>query len=176
MITGRSRFNLYLLCTLLAFVCGCQSPEEKKEKQVSTLRLHVETQKEAMDFSTTVPIFREKPVMVTVNKDPFITEADVQEAKIVDDAGVWAIQIQLTRRGSWLLEQQTTSNPSKHIAIFSEWGGKKKDARWLAAPVFMRRISDGRITFTPDATHEEADEIVLGLNNLVKQIEKKSEW
>jgi PII-like signaling protein len=175
--TGHARRRARAGATLLALVCGCQTAEEKKDKKFATLRLHVEVTHEAMDFSTTVPIFREKPVSVTINKDPFITEADVSEARIIDDTGVWAIQIQLTRRGSWLLEQQTTSNPGAHIAIFSEWGSTKpKQARWLAAPALRRRISDGRLTFTPDATHEEAEEIVLGLSNLAKVVEKKSKW
>jgi preprotein translocase subunit SecD len=176
MITGRSRFNLYLLCALLALACGCQSPEEKKSKQFSTLRVHAEVEREERDFGTTVPIFREKPVMVTVNKDPFLTEADVSDARIVDESGVWSIQIQFTRRGTWLLEQQTTSNPGKHVAIFSEWGATPQKSRWLAAPIFRHRISDGRLTFTPDATHEEAEEIVMGLTNLVREVEKNSKW
>ena len=178
MITGRCRFNLYLLCAfcaLAALVAGCQSAEKKKQHQYATFRLHSEVYKESMDFSTTVPIFREKPVMVTINKDPLITEADVADARIVDDAGAWAIQIQFNRRGTWLLEQQSTSNPGRHVAIYSEWG-QPKESRWLAAPVLKRRISDGRLNFTPDATHEEAEVIVMGLTNLVREIEKKSKW
>jgi len=35
----------------------------------------------------------------------------------------------------------------------------------LAAPLIQRRISDGVLSFTPDATRADTDEIALGLNN-----------
>ena len=56
------------------------------------------------------------------------------------------------------------------IAIFSQFGEEMKDYRWLAAPVINRRISDGVLVFTPDATREEAEEIALGLNNVAKKV------
>jgi hypothetical protein len=35
-----------------------------------------------------------------------------------------------------------------------------------------KRISDGVLVFTPDASREEADRIVLGLNNVAKEAQK----
>ena len=48
--------------------------------------------------------------------------------------------------------------------------------RWLAAPVIPSRIGNGVLTFTPDASREEADQIVLGLNNVAKKVQDKSSW
>jgi hypothetical protein len=178
MIIGRRRFNIYLFSLLAAALCGCHTTERDKAKQISTFRVHLETVTDANDFSTTVPIYREKPVMVTVDKDSFLTEANVSDARILEDsAGGFKIQIQLDRRGTWLLEEKTTTNPGKHFAIFSEFGpGKRKQGRWLGAPIIPKRISSGVLVFTPDATREEADEIVLGLNNLAKQVNARSKW
>ena len=38
------------------------------------------------------------------------------------------------------------------------------------APAVSKRISDGLFVFTPDASREEADEIVMGLNNVAKKM------
>jgi hypothetical protein len=45
------------------------------------------------------------------------------------------------------------------------------ESRWLAAPVIPRRISNGVLTFTPDASREEADLIAIGLNNVAKKVQ-----
>ena len=180
MISGSGRFNIYLLCLLVACASGCQSPEKKlakkKEKQISTLAVHLEVIPDTMDFSRTIQVFRDKPVDVTIDKRPFLTELDVAEAKIVEDRGGWALQIQFVRHGAWLLEQYTTTNPGKHMAIFSSFGLDKKEARWLGAPLITKRISNGTLTFTPDATREEAQEIIFGLNHVAKEVAEKSKW
>ncbi|HET7625284.1 MAG TPA: hypothetical protein VFM25_08460 [Verrucomicrobiae bacterium] len=174
MITGRKRFNIYFFCALAALACGCRTTDQ--DKQVATLRVHLESSEDETDFSKTVSVFREKPVKVTVDRDPFLTEADVASAGVVDVRGGFALQIRFDQQGSWLLEQKTTSNPGKHLAIFSEFGGTNHQARWLAAPIIRRRISDGVLEFTPDATRQECEEIVLGLSNVVKRINEKSKW
>jgi len=178
MIIGRTRFNIYLLCCVIA-VCafGCKtSPEKKREKQVSTLALHLEVVPDQSDFGRAITLFRSKPISLNIDKAPFLTESHVEEARIVDEVEGWVLAIKFDSRGTWLLEQYTTTNPGKHIAIFSVFGGDKKEARWLAAPVITRRIPNGTLRFTPDASREEAEDIALGLNNLAKQVAKKSKW
>lgn len=175
MITGQHRFNIYLLVLAATFLCGCKTMGNKQDKQLSTLRVHLEVTPEPMDFSTTVKVFRAKPLEVTVDKSPFLTEANVSGAKVVEMHGGFALQIQFNQEGTWLLEEYTTTNPGRHLAIFSEFGWKKLKSRWLAAPMIRKRISDGVLTFTPDATREEAEEIALGLNNVAKK-NKKSQW
>jgi hypothetical protein len=44
------------------------------------------------------------------------------------------------------------------------------EARWIAAPKMQYRITNGLFVFTPDTTHEEAERIVRGLNNVAKKI------
>lgn len=178
MITGRNRFNIYLLSvTVLALAAGCQTRGEQKEKGLATLRVHLEVIPQSMDFSTSVPIYREKPVMVTVDKSPFLTEANVAEAKVMDVPGGFDLQIKFDRRGTWLFEEYTTTNPGKHFVIFSAFGDKKKkEARWLGAPIINGRVSNGVLTFTPDATREEAELIARGLNIVAKKHLAESKW
>ena len=46
--------------------------------------------------------------------------------------------------------------------------------RWIAALLITRRIADGLLTFTPDASREEADAMVLGWNNVEVTTQAKS--
>jgi len=178
MITGLNRFNIYLSAVVaLGLLSGCQTKAHKKEKEVATLRLHIEVIPESMDFSTSVPIYRQNPVLVPVDKSPFLTEANVSAAKVVDVAGGFDLRVQFDREGSWLLESFTTTNPRKHIGIFSAFAdGTNKQGRWLAAPMISRRISNGVLSFVPDASREEAETIARGLNNVAKQNQGKSKW
>jgi preprotein translocase subunit SecD len=84
--------------------------------------------------------------------------------------GGFVLRIQFDQSGTVMLEQCTAANRGRKIAIFSQFGEKIKDYRWLAAPVINRKISDGVLAFTPDATREEAEEIALGLNNVAKKV------
>jgi preprotein translocase subunit SecD len=177
MIIGPKRFNIYLLCLVaLAAATGCQT-SKKPEKALATLRLHLEVVPQSMDFSTQVPVYRARPVMVTVDKSPFLTEINLTSAKVVDVMGGFDLQIQFDRQGSWILEEYTTTNPGKHLAIFSTFAFQdKKEGRWLGAPVISRRISNGLLTFTPDASREEAEAIALELNNAAKKNKDESKW
>lgn len=173
MMIGWRRFNIYLLLLLaLVFAGGCKTGGEKKP--LSTLRVHLEATPDGTGNSITVPIYREKPVPVTVVKEPFLTEANVVAASVVDVAGGFVLQIHFNQEGSWLLEQKSATNPDKHFAIHSAFGEKTKMSRWLAAPRITRLIANGTLTFTPDATREEAGQIALGLNNLAAKAGKSS--
>jgi preprotein translocase subunit SecD len=177
MITGRGRFNLYLLLALAAlFAGGCRTHKNDKNKQLATLRVHLESSIDDSSRTLKVPIYRASPVDFVVDQEPFLTEAHVASARVVDVLGGFDLQIQLTRQGSWLLQSYSASNPGKHYAIFSQFGEKGKQSRWLAAPVFSRVMSQGMIQFTPDATREEADEIASGLNNIAKKNESNDKW
>jgi len=171
----RLPFNLYL-CVVLAVFVGCQTAERKRKHQPSTLRIHIEVHPDGTNMSEPVPIFRERPVMVNVDKIPALTEMNVTEAKVVDAVGGFAIRLQFDRRGTWLLEQRSVGSRSQRFAIYCQWGPGLSERRWLAAPIVGRRISDGVFLFTPDATRAEAEEIVLGLNNIAREVKKKTKW
>src|SRR5258708_7322398 len=162
------RFNIYLLAALcLVMVCGCSSSDYARKRQLSTIRVHLEVNSDATGHSQIVQVYREHPVSVSIEKEPFLTEANVSEAKIEESLGGFSIRIKFDRQGTWLLEQYSSANPGRHFAIFSQFvnhpGEKVSPGRWLAAPQIPQRIKDGVLTFTPDATREETANIVLGL-------------
>ena len=164
------RFNIYLaLATLLGLFCGCQTPQEK---QTAALRVHIETSPDPAGTSQTISVLRSDPVLVTIKSEPFLTEANVVAVKVMDATGGFAIEIKFDENGAWLLEQYSAANPGRHFVIFGQWGDKVANGRWLAAPLITRRISGGRLVFTPDCSREEADRLVLGLNNTTKTIHK----
>ena len=171
------RFNIYLCVLLLAVLAvGCKSTgakEKKLHKKLTILRVHVETKKDPAGRTADVQFPRDQPVRITIDRTPVLTEANVKDAKIVDVMGGFAIWMQFDRRGSWMLEQFTSGNKGKRLAIFATFvppmGKEPKEPRWLAAPSLASRITDGVISFTPDCTMEEAEYIVQGLKNAAKK-------
>jgi hypothetical protein len=177
MVIQRNRFNLYLLLPLLATAlvfCACKSTEGKEKKILSTFRVHLEAKKDPMGRTDTADVYRQSPIQFTVEKAPFLTEASVKEAKVIDVTGGFALEIQFDRQGTWLLEQYTSANRTKHLLVSSQFvePGEEKlsKGRWLAAPQINNHISDGLLIFTPDATREEAARIALGLNHVAKKL------
>jgi preprotein translocase subunit SecD len=175
MIIRAGRFNIYLFAVLTAvLLSGCHSADSKKKKYLSTLRIHAEMNPDPMGKTERIQVFRAQPYWLTVNKEPFITEVYVKEARVVDVLGGFAVHIQLDQRGSWLLEQYTASMRGKHLAIFSQFvnPGEEKlnQGRWLSAPLIKTHITDGLLVFTPDATRQEAEQLTLGLGNVAKKL------
>jgi preprotein translocase subunit SecD len=170
------RFNGYLLPAVtlgLAVVCGCRTEEGKHEGALGTLQVFLEVNEDAAKRSRPVPIYRDNPFTVNVESQPFLTEANVSEARVIEAVGGFAMSIRLDRQGTWLLEQYTIANRGKHLAILTQFPNpqdpKTHQNRWLAAPLISGRISDGTLVFTPDATREEAYQVVLGLNNVARK-------
>jgi hypothetical protein len=176
-----SRFNIYLVLALASgSICGCQTEARKRDKVVAALLVHEEATPGPNSPSKQVSIFPSHPVTFTVAKEPFLTEKFVKEARVVNVVGGFALQLQFDRQGAWLLEQYSTSKHGMRIAIFCQFcnplEAKLNEGRWLAAPKMQARITDGLIVFTPDATREEAERIVLGLNNVAKKLGTGTEW
>jgi SecD-like export protein len=165
------RFNVYFaVMAALALVCGCQSA---KDKMTAVLRIHFETAAGGPPgTSQTISVLRSDPVAVTIEPDPILTEASIIEAKVADVAGGFAIELKFDETTAWMLEQYTSANPGRHFVIFGQWSDKLKDGRWLAAPLITHRITNGVLSFTPDCSRDEADRLVLGLNNSAKKIRK----
>lgn len=173
------RFNIYLALGLgLLLLPGCSTTSDKK--QTSILRIHLETNRDGTDRTKPVPIYRDKAYLVNVESSPFLTEANVSEARIVEAVGGFALEIKFERRGAWLLEEYSTANRGRRFGIYAEFKDpadpKKVTARWLAAPLNQQRNATGIITFTPDASREEAAELVKGLNNLAKKLNDSYSW
>ena len=163
-------FNLFLALMALAVLCGCQT--NSKNKEVSILRVHLETNSGETNTSRTVSLLRSDPVLITVEKAPILTEASIVEARVIDTRGGFALDIRFDEINAGVLEQYSAANPGRHFVIFGQWGEKAADGRWLAAPLITHRIADGILSFTPDMSREEADRLVLGLSNVTKKTRK----
>lgn len=161
------RINLFLALTALALLCGCQT--DRRDKETSALRVHLETKASGAGLSQTISVLRATPLLVTVANTPILTEANVVAARVIDAPGGFGLEIQFDENGRWILEQYSAANPGRHFVIFGQWGSSPNDARWLAAPLITRRIANGVLSFTPDMSRAEADRFVLGLNNVAKQ-------
>lgn len=173
MMIRPKRFNLYFACALvLALAEGCASEQSKRKHVLTNLDIHLEVPSDSSKLNESVPIFREKPVMVNVLKEPILTEAHVKDARVVELPGGFAIQIEFSRQGTWLLEEITNENHGKRLAVHCDFGPQLKESRWLAAPIIIKGITDGTFTFTPDATREESDQIVLGLHDIGQELQK----
>lgn len=171
MKTGPMSFNTYLLAFLVVFAAGCETTgaDRKGSAKFATLRLHLEANPDGTDRSAPVPIHRERPVLVNVEKNPFLHEGNIAQATLVEELGSFAIAVRFDRQGAMVLENISSAYKGKHIAIFSQFG----ETRWLAAPRMTRQITDGVLVFTPDATREEAERIVRGLNQVAAKLKKK---
>ena len=164
-------FNLYLLGLMLSLLalCGCQSTG-KKDKHLAMLRIHVENRAQMLGSGETVSVLRSHPVLVTINIEPFLTEANVVAAVLLETPGGVAVEIKLDEVGTYTLEQYTSAYAGKHLAIFGQWNERIADSRWLAAPLLNHRIADGVLAFTPDCSAEEARQLVVGLNNMALKL------
>jgi hypothetical protein len=178
MVIANKVFNTYLLSLLLlCLASGCQSPERKAARRLTLLNIHLES-RDLPDREERISVSRSHPFFVSIQKAAFLTQNDVEHAEVIDVMGGFEIRLKFTREAAMMLEQSSSGNPGKHLALFSQFvqppDEKLNEGRWLAAPTITRRISDGILVFTPDATREEADEIVRGLNNVAKKL--KSSW
>jgi hypothetical protein len=175
-------FNLYLLAALmLAAVWGCSTPESQRKKQVATLRLYEEVARTPMSQTQEVLVFTNPPIKMTISPQPFVSEKNVAEAKVIDVVGGYAISIQFDHEGTLLLEQFTSTLHGHHIAVFSQFNHPPEDkklnqGRWLAAPQISTHIADGHLSFMPNATRDEAERIARGLNNIAAKSSPTTKW
>ena len=172
----RHAFNTYLTAGLLLLAVGCASEKSREadpKKQLTGLRVHMESTPGDSTPGIEVPVYRARPVLVPIERDAFITEENVVAAAVVEQRGGFAIEIQLDRQGTWLLEKYTVTNRGRHLAILCSFATEE---RWVAAPFIDKYISNGRLVFTPDATRKEAERIVRGLNNVARKTKHDSRF
>ena len=161
MDTATRRFNIYFLTALAALLfAGCAS--HKKKEITTTLRVHAEAN-DSTTFTKKISLYENPSVEMEVDKSTLLTDAEVSSAAVVDALGGFALVIKFDKRGQWLLDQHSSLNIGRHLAIFVQYGEKSEKAKWLAAPIISNRISDGALIFTPDVTREEAEMIAKGL-------------
>jgi preprotein translocase subunit SecD len=167
-------FNLYLLLLAVTLAAaGCQSDKDKAAKHLASLRIHLENRAQLPGSGKTVSVIRANPVLVTINTEPVLTEAGIVRADLLDSPVGFAVQVKFDEEGAFTLEQYTSAYEGKHFVIFGQWSEDSTNSRWLAAPLISHRIINGVFAFTPDASHEEAKQLVIGLNNMAKKIAKE---
>jgi preprotein translocase subunit SecD len=167
-------FNIYLLCLLAGLAAGCKSTGTSKSgKELGLLSLHLEVNPDGTERSRTVLISRDSRIPVHVQVEPFLDQRSITNAAVVDDAlGGFAITLRMDRRGTWILEQVTTAYREARMAVLGQWmtNAKQGQFRWLAAPIITHSITNGVLTFTPDADREEAQKLVAGLNQVAVEL------
>ena len=175
MMTGGGRINTYLLLLAVMLLAGCKTSEERKrDKTVATFRLHLESNQGSGGSAAVIEI---AGAQIAVDNTPFLDETSVTNATVVDTRdGGFAMQIQFDRHGTLVLDTVTTENRGRHLAIFSQFGpgGDLVKPRWLGAPYIGYSLAGGVLIFTPNSTREEAEQVVLGLNNAAKKLKKQS--
>jgi hypothetical protein len=166
-------FNFFLLLVATLTLTACSTSEErKKKKEFSNIRVHIEGDQSG-DRSSAISVLRSAPIRINVEAEPILDEHNINNATLLEQAdGTFAIQLEFDRRGGWILERTSVSHRGKHLAIFSYFG----QGRWLAAPLITGKNSTGMLTFTPDATREETERIVRGLNNVIRKLQRKENW
>jgi preprotein translocase subunit SecD len=167
----RPNINAFF-CTLalLCLFTACKTTEEKKEaKQQTLVKVFVEVPRGDKSDEAEVPVYRQHPVNIRIDTKELLNNIDIKGASIVDIEGGYGMRITFDEHGARVLENVTARNAGKHLVIYAAW----PEIRWLAAPRITRRIANGELVFTPDATREECEKIVLGINNVAKKVNKE---
>jgi len=160
-------FNLFLLLLLTAGA-GCGSVAHSFGKKATILRLHIEAQPSPIGSTTEIAVYRVSPIRVSIEKSPILDEGSLESAELVDDQGTHQLRLKFTSHGRQMLDTYTTLNRSRRIFIFCSFG----EHRWLGGPP-AGRITDGILTFTPDATREECARILRGLNDVATEVKRQ---
>lgn len=176
MTSYRPWFNLYLIAGLAVLLMGCASTKDPTDKLSTVLRVHLEAQPSQMIPTGTIAVYRTAPQLVKIESLVLLTEEHVVRAQVVDQMGTYALQIQFNEWAIPLLEHNSSSYQGRRLAIQAQWGPKQEFTRWLGAPPMKRRIVNGTLTFTPDATLEECHQIAAGLNNNARKVKKQLQW
>lgn len=131
-------------------------------------------QKDGSDRAVEVEFLRSNPVRVTIDKEPFLWEMYLGEARVIPtDGGGVEMEVTFNSHGRTLLENYTAANKGRRMVIAAEFD---KQRRILAAPRITKLLSNGVIRFTPDASPEEAERIVNGWNNIAEVKRKKDKF
>lgn len=161
---------------MAVLLVGCASTKDPSDKLSTMLRVHLEAQPNQMIPPRQIAVYRSSPIMIEVESLHLITEENVVAARMVDQMGTYAMQIQFDQWAIPLLEHNSSSFQGRRLAIQAQWGAKHEHTRWLGAPRMTQRIVRGTLTFTPDASLEECRVIVAGLNNNARKAKKQLEW
>lgn len=164
---------IFCALAMMSLLCACQSTksseEEKKAKEQTLLKVHIEKVADNKSDQADVPVYRQRPTWVHIDTKELLNNNDIVGASVVDVQGGFGIRLAFNPHGARVLENITARNMGKRLVIFAAW----PEVRWLAAPMITHRMGNGELIFTPDATREEAERIVRGVNNLSAKLNKR---
>ena len=115
MMTGAGRFNTYLFLLAVALSVGCKTTEERRrDKAITTFRLHLETSRGDTGSNAIIEI---AGAQLYVNNAPFLDERSVTNAAVVETSdGGFAIRVKYDRHGTLILDTVSTENRGRRIA------------------------------------------------------------
>lgn len=167
------RFNLYLLALAATLLAACETTNRAGAgaKELASIRVHLETHADPLGMSRQITVGRETPQTFFVS-GPMLGELHLVAAQIWEgQPGQYAIHLKFDRQGIRILESLSLSYRGKRLAIMSQF----PEPRWIGTVRLDRHIADGTVLFRPDATREEAERIVKGLNLAVARLKKAKE-
>ena len=107
---------------------------------------------------------RAAPFSYTVARGQFLKDDQIVAAALIEKDGLYSIRLKLDHQGETILNQLSSANNGRRIAIWADYG----EVRWIGSVLIEKRMTNGELTFTPDTTKEEAERIVDGVNYLAK--------
>lgn len=176
------RFNIILLvlCCLALVGCKTTKSEEKKAeaKKVADAKKKYKKERVMLQFYLAgMPVsggrnisLRDGAIHLSVEAQPFLDFRNIVDAQLVEDQLGYAIQVQFDNRGAFALDTVTTAHRGRNIAVSAT--RPEEQPKWIAAPIIHRGNSSGYLTFTPDMSREEAERIVHGIRNVVKEMNR----
>lgn len=144
--------------------------KKEKPKLNKSLRVYVETKHDIEERSLPAVVGRSSPMKFMVEKLPILNEVHVESAALLDQPGSFQVQVKFNSLGARILESYTAAAAGRHLLIMTELN---KEGRWIAAPLIRRRLGNGILIFTPDASREDMDLLVRGLNQMVEKNRKQ---
>ncbi len=165
-------FHLVVLTVMTCSLVSCSTTNENgvkesrdPDKQLGLLRIYLEIHEDGIR-SQRVQVLRSAPFEVVVDRNPILTEANLDSISVKHNELGMFIELQADRRGSWLLESYTATNTGRRLVISAAF----PEMIWLAAPIIRARVADGVIRFAPDATVEEAKQLEIAVMNSIRKI------
>lgn len=159
------RINLVLAALLLAAGCASDRDAAKKGKPIRRIRVYVESRHDLPDRTLPALVGRSNPMRFSAEKLPILNEVHTEHAALLDEPGGFRVELKFESLGARILESYTSAAAGRHLLIMTEIDG---EARWIAAPVIRQRLAQGVLSFVPDASREEMERLVTGLNQEAK--------
>lgn len=146
--------------------------KKKKPKPIKSFRVHIEARRDLPQRSLPAKVGRQSPMAYNIEKLPILFEQNVTSLTVVDQPWGFEVRVKFDSPGTRLLENYTSAGVGRHLIVATEIEG---EVRWLAAPLIRQRISDGTLTFSPDASREEMERMVRDIAAQLRK-ERRNRW